>query len=84
MFAHHAMFYGGGPHLLQVFLIVAVIAAIVWLRRRAEGSDRAGRDADAKAVALLGEVKATLSRLEDRVRNLETVLGKEADKGGGS
>lgn len=84
MFAHHAMYYGGGWPLLQILLIVAVIAAIVWLRRRFEGADRAGRDADAQALAMLGEVKATLARLDDRVRSLETLLGRESDKGGRS
>lgn len=79
MFAHHAMYYGGGTPVLPILLIVVVIAAIVLLRRRAAGTEQADREADAAALALLGEVKATLTRLEDRVRNLETLIGR--DKG---
>ena len=84
MFPHHQMFYAGGWPLPQILLVLVVIAAIELLRRRSERTDRAGRDADAQAMALLDEVKTTLARLEDRVRNLETLLGRDADKGGGS
>ena len=81
MFAHHQMFFGGGPLLLQILLIVVVIAAVAALRRRRDRVDRADRDADAAALTLLGEVRDTLARLEERVRNLETLVGRDADKG---
>ena len=84
MFPHHQMFYAGGWHVPQILLVLVVIAAIVLLRRRSERTDRAGRAADAQAMALLDEVKTTLARLEDRVRNLETLLARNADKGGGA
>lgn len=84
MFAHHALFFGGGRLLWQILLIVAVIAIIAALRRRRDRVERSDRESDAEAVTLLTEVRATLTRLEDRVRNLETLLDKDADKRGGS
>ncbi|MGE4537186.1 hypothetical protein K9F62_03550 [Desulfovibrio sp. JY] len=84
MYGHHAFFYGGGHFLWQILLIVVVIAAIAALRRRRDRVERAGRDADTEAVALLEEVRATLTRLEDRVRNLETLMERDADKRGKS
>ncbi|MFU2209982.1 hypothetical protein [Solidesulfovibrio sp. C21] len=84
MYGHHAFFYGGGQFLWQILLIVVVIAAIAALRRRRDRVERAGRDADTEAVALLEEVRSTLSRLEDRVRNLETLMERDADKRGKS
>jgi len=84
VYGHHAFFYGGGHFLWQILLIVVVIAAIAALRRRRDRVERAGRDAGTEAVALLEEVRATLSRLEDRVRNLETLMERDADKRGKS
>lgn len=84
MFAHHQMFFTGGPVLFQIVLIVAVIAVIAALRGRSDRAERVSRDADAEAVALLGEVRSTLARLEDRVRSLETLIDRDTNKGGRS
>jgi len=75
------MVAGGMPFVVKALLVICAIAVLGTLRRR---DGRASQASDAEGLALLQDVQATLSRLEERVGNLETLLPGYENKDGKS
>ena len=75
----HTIYIGHVPLLVKVLLVAAAIFALRELRRR---DDRSHSRDEAAAMAVVEEVRASLTRLEERMDNLEILLPAASGKRG--